>query len=805
MSYEVNRRDFLRFASGGALGTATSGISLHTLGQLNAALASEEVQVPRGPEAWALSVCTLCPGACGLRVRTIGKRAVKIQGNPLHPVNRGGLCPKGLAGLQALYHPDRLREPLKNVGSRKSPKWQAIPWPEAISTLATRLRGLRDAGQAHTVVLIDHRDASLLARLLRRFMQAYGSPNYLTLPSGLDSVQTAVNLQQGVTQPVAYDLEGTRYLLSFGVNLLEGWGAPTALMRAFGRWRDSATGRQTKFVQIEPRFSVTAARADEWVALRPGTEAALALGIAYVLITEGLYDAGFVRDHTFGFEDWTDAGGKSHLGFRSLVLSEYRLDHVAEVADVAPETILRLAREFGRNRPAVTIGDHQTSTLPGNPYAAMAVHSLNALLGSFNTPGGVVIQAPLPLPEDESSPASNPRWAPLDQTPEYFFPGHQLTRLPQAIVSHQPYAVQAVLLHDVNPVFSLPNGEALREALQEVPFIASFASFLDETSVLADLVLPAQTGLERWQEATSPPTFPYALQSISPPVVTPRYQSRHPADVILELSRILGEPVAGALPFASFEEYLRRQVSELFAAQTGSVFAPRLEETWNRLLENSGWWAPTYSNAGELWEQMKQHGGWWEPTYYYSDWDRVFQTASQRFEFFAQNLAQWSGKHPEFAAGVGLKPDDDRLFLPHQPPVAEATPEYPLRLLPIEVLPLAGGSGAHLPYLQQITGEHLFAHWDSWLEIHPETARKLGIADGDTVWVESRRARAKVRARLYAGARPEVVHLPLGYGHSEGSSWGRRGVNPLSLLEEQYDPLAGLPQTTGTYVKVYRS
>src|SRR5208337_2567791 len=142
MSYEVNRRDFLRFASGGALGTATSGISLYSLSHLSAALASEEVKVPRGPEAWAVSVCTLCPGACGLRVRTIGERAVKIQGNPLHPVNRGGLCPKGLAGLQALYHPDRLREPLKNVGSRKSPKWQAIPWPEAISTLATRLREL---------------------------------------------------------------------------------------------------------------------------------------------------------------------------------------------------------------------------------------------------------------------------------------------------------------------------------------------------------------------------------------------------------------------------------------------------------------------------------------------------------------------------------------------------------------------------------------------------------------------------------------------------------------------------------------
>jgi anaerobic selenocysteine-containing dehydrogenase len=295
------------------------------------------------------------------------------------------------------------------------------------------------------------------------------------------------------------------------------------------------------------------------------------------------------------------------------------------------------------------------------------------------------------------------------------------------------------------------------------------------------------------------------VQSISPPVVGPRNNSRHSGDVILELARILGGPVSASLPFASFEEYLRRQVEELFDAQVGSVFTTSLEETWNRLLERSGWWAPTYSNAEELWLQIKEQGGWWVPTYYYGEWERFFQTSSGRFEFFSQTLALWAGKHPDFARRAGLEPDDDRLFMPHQPPLAEAPADFQLLLLPIETLPLAGGSGAHLPYLQQIAGPHLFAHWESWLEINPHTAHRLGIGDGDTVWVESRRGRAKVRARLYEGARPDVVHLPLGYGHTEGSEWAQRGVNPLSLLEEDYDPVAGLPQTNSTYVKVYRS
>ena len=125
--------------------------------------------------------------------------------------------------------------------------------------------------------------------------------------------------------------------------------------------------------------------------------------------------------------------------------------------------------------------------------------------------------------------------------------------------------------------------------------------------------------------------------------------------------------------------------------------------------------------------------------------------------------------------------------------------------MPVEVLPLAGGHGAHLPYLQQIAGSHVFEHWESWLEMNPRTAAELGLADRDTVWVESRRGRAQVRLRLYAGARPGVVHLPLGYGHTQGGAWARRGVNPLDLTESERQPPTGLLHTTPTYVRVYRS
>lgn len=805
MKLKADRREFLRFAGGGAAGLATSGITLQGLSTFNQVLAAEEIEVPRGPEAWSPSLCTLCPGGCGLRVRTIGKRAVKIEGNPLHPVNRGGLCPRGLAGLQLLYHPDRLRAPQKNVGSRRDPRWKEITWEEATWQVVERLGELREQGHPQSVVFVGGHGGHFHQRLFREFMRSYGSPNYLHALSGLDGTRVAAFLQQGVSEGLAYDLEETRYLLSFGVNLLEGWGSPVSTMRAFGRWRDPNAGRRTKLVQIEPRFSITAARADEWVPLKPGTEAALALGIAYVLITEGLYDIRFVQERTFGFEDWQDAGGGTHQGFRSLILSEYRLNEVATLTQVPAETILRLGREFGRNRPALALGGPQTSTLTGDPYTAMAVNSLNALMGSLETPGGTLARPELFEDKKATSRGRKPLAAGVVDDSDGILPRADLTRLPAAILSGKPYPVEALLVHGTDPVFSLPNGKEFARALERVPFLVSFSSFIDETSAYADLILPDSTDLEKWQEAASPPTFPLPLQSVSPPVVEPVHQTRPTGDVILDIAHALGGEVQAAFPQASFEEFLHRGIEDIFAARAGYTYTTHLEESWYRLLERSGWWAPTYSSAGELWKQMKEQGGWWEPTYYFREWDRVLRTPSHRFEFYSQKLAKWAENHKDTTAAAGLDPGDDHFCLPHQPSLSEPTEEFPLLLIPFEVLPLAGGHGAQLPYLQQIAGLQVFENWESWLEMNPKTAEEIGLADLDWVWVESPQERARVKLRLYAGVRPGVVHLPLGYGRTRGSRWACRGVNPLNLIEVQREPLAGLIQTDRTYVRVTRS
>lgn len=805
MSLSMKRRDFMRFAGGGVTGLATAGVTLKGISTLNAALAVEEVEVPRGPETWALSVCSRCPGGCGLRVRKIGSRAVRITGNPLHPVNHGKLCPKGLAGLQLLYHPDRLRGPMRNTGGRKNPHWGEISWEEATQTVVDRLRGLREKGEARSVVFVGGLADQVRNRTFQNFLQIYGSPNFYQAPSGLDANHLAVYLQQGVTEGLAYDLVSTRYLLNFGADLLEGWGSPVRNMQAFGRWRDSAAGRRTKFVQVEPRFSVSAARADEWLPLRPGTEAALALGIAYVLITEGLFDNSFVSEHTFGFEDWRDSSGRRRLGFRSLVLSEYRLNGVSEVTGVPAETILRLGREFGRNRPSLAIGPAQTSTLACDVYGAMAVHSLNALVGSLEVPGGMLVRPPLLSGGNSNQTAY--RAKPIDTLTAVgsLSPWPDFAALPEAILSRKPYPVQALLVHGSDPVFSQVSGEKFARALEQVPFLVSLSPFMDETASRADLVLPDSTDLEKWQAALAPPSFPFPLLSVSPPAVDTVHQTRDAADVVLQIARGMGGDVASGMPQSSFEEVLRAQAQQVFAARAGYVFTSNVEEAWNRLLERSGWWAPSYDAADELWSEMKEKGGWWEPTYYHGEWQRVVRTPSGRFEFNSQRFAQWFSLYPERAKAAGFEPGDDHLSLPRQLPVPKPPADFPLLLIPFEVLPLAGADGAEFPYLQQISGLQAHEKWQSWLEMSPETAQQLGLSDMDSVWVESPRGRAQVRLRVTLAVQPGVVHLPLGYGRTRGSQWARRGVNPLTLITAGADPSTGGPSYPQSYVRVVRA
>jgi anaerobic selenocysteine-containing dehydrogenase len=216
--------------------------------------------------------------------------------------------------------------------------------------------------------------------LWERFLEAFGSPNYIDNQFQWEGTPVeGLFLTQGIYSTPAYDLENVQYLLSFGSELLESYWSPVQALKAYGYFRRGKSGQRGKLVQIEPRLSVTSIKADEWIPIQPEAQGILALGIAHMIIKEGLYKKDFISNQTFGFESWTDANGKEHLGFKEFVLSEYEPTTVSKKTGVPVDTIIRLAREFATNQPSLAIGYRD------RPFHQMAVSVLNGLTGSIDT------------------------------------------------------------------------------------------------------------------------------------------------------------------------------------------------------------------------------------------------------------------------------------------------------------------------------------------------------------------------------------------------------------------------------------
>jgi anaerobic selenocysteine-containing dehydrogenase len=445
---KLSRRRFLQLMGGTASGLATTGCGL----ELMPTSGAEPKKWTNLVEEWIPSICQQCPGGCGLIVRVVDNQAVKIQGNPLYPINKGRICMKGHAGLQALYDPDRLQGPMKR--KRGSQSWQPISWEEAIQLVVDRLRALRKQGKSHTLMILGGQYRGYRDRLWRRFAEAYGTPNYIR--SRCFEAERAAKthfLMQGLARPLGYDLRETNFLLSFGCNLLESWISPVYQLAAYGHLRQGRPDRRARIVQVDPRHSITALKADTWIPIKPGTDGALALGMAYVIIREALYDRKFVERYTFGFEDWIDESGSIRRGFKRLVSEEYNPLRVSDLTGVPVKTIFNVAREFAAQKPALALGERGPAFHSNDIYTRMAIHSLNALTGNIGKPGTLFVQGELPLtpwePVKEDDLAEQGGAMPrIDGAGKgkYFLTSDVVERLPKRILIEKPYPVNAMFL-----------------------------------------------------------------------------------------------------------------------------------------------------------------------------------------------------------------------------------------------------------------------------------------------------------------------------------------------------------------------
>ncbi len=800
------RRQFFHVLGG------TAGAAALARGPLGATgSATEDLKRWATPEEVVIpSICQQCPGGCGLLVRTLDGEAAGISGNPLHPINLGAVCPKAFGGLQLLYDPNRLKGPMVRSGKRGH--FRPIGWEEALSMVTARLSDLRAKELSHTVAILGGQYRGYRDTLWKRFAEAYGTPNYIRFRC-LHPEKTALShqLMQRVTTPLSYDLGETQFILSFGVGLLESWLGPVHASQAFARLRRSGERPRGWFVQVDPRRSPTAVKADLWIPIAPGTDGVLALGIANAMIRERLYDRKFVEEHTLGFENWVDGSGQRHMGFKDLVLRDYGLLTVSAATGVPVENILEVARRLGTTKPAVVIGERGPAYGPDDLHTRMAIHSLNALVGNIGVPGGLLIQGELPLaplPPVERDEAAKRG---LDQPRidgaglgKYILVSDVPQALPERILSRDPYPINALFLFATNPLANHPAKEAMADAMKRVPFTVSFSPFLDESSAMADLILPDHTYLERWQDDQATHLAGFTCFSLVPPAASPLHQTRNTADVMLQLAKKLDGSIAKSLPWKSFKDLLYEGARGLYEAHRGYVVATHAEESLRRVMERQGYWTSEFKDYDAFWKALLQRGAWWDPTGLPVSRKALLRTPSGKFEFYSTALKELVDEavKREGEAGPLLNAlsggnRGDLLFFPAVAiPQAKKPGLFPLRLNTYRLLSRPVGGGRNQPWLLEQPAVHVQASWEGWVEVHPKTAAALAINEDDWVWVESAKGRIKLRAKLYTGTLPDIIHIPL---------FGGEGPNPNDLITNEADIFRGFGLLNTTRVRIRKA
>ncbi len=537
---KIDRRSFLSFVVGGAAGTALTPIPWKLTD--DSSIWSQMwpwTPVPAdGAVTFADSVCTLCPGGCGITVRKVDDRAVKIEGRDGHPVNAGGICALGLSGLQLLYGPTRVKYPMKRVGNRGEGRWEKISWQDAVDEVAKKLIEIKAGGQARGVACIAESDRGTVPGLLNRFLQAYGSPNFIKMPASEDAYELAIKKMHGVAATAGYDVENADFIISFGSGVIQGWGAPVRMIKANSAWKASGA----KLTQAESRKSITAAKADRWLAIKPGTEATLALGLAHQIIKKHSHQA-------------FDSPGFSTL---KTVLADYYPDKVADETGIDEDVIIALAGAFARARKPLALYGKGSGSTPGSVAEAMAVHTLNALVGNINKQGGVwLVDGNETVEWPEFTKAAGADGARVDGAGNGQYPDvkHLSSRMIQAVLTDS-YPLQALFVSKANPLYSLPDSRSVRKAFEKIPFIVSFSSYMDETAASADLILPNHNYLERLEDVTSPRGYPEKMVLLAKPVVEPQFDTMHTGDVIMALAGAVGGSVAEAFAWENYETFL---------------------------------------------------------------------------------------------------------------------------------------------------------------------------------------------------------------------------------------------------------
>jgi thiosulfate reductase/polysulfide reductase chain A len=537
-----SRRTFLQAAGLAGTGAAMAGSGLDDFRHAEASGGS--IGPLPGPYADAIvpTMCEMCVWRCGVRAKVIDGVIEKLEGNPDHPHSQGYLCARGQAGLMMTYDGDRVLQPLMRVGERGSGRFRRIDWEEALDYVADKMLKIKENFGPEAMIFSSTHNLS--QPLFENLLYGYGSPNYGTQRSlCFNAMVTAHMLTYGIEEP-ARRYDNMNYIILTGRNLFG--GISTSETRAL--MRRIAEGAHV--VYLDPRFSETAAKAAEWLPIKPGTDSAFILALIHTIIQDKLYDKWFVSNYTVGFDEL--AAG----------VEPYTPTWAAGITQIPEATIDRIAHEFAANRPnAFAHPGWRTSNFVNSFQTERAIAVLNALLGLCPEKGDCMFPAepaiPLGKPEQPAYPPV--RAARLDGVPwKYKFVPPKLgvfQELRDAILSGQPYQAHGWFIARQNPMMSLPERQKTLAAFEKLGLVVVMDIIMNDSAWYADVVLPEATYLERYDPLLQVGNRVFIRQ----PVIEPLGESRSALWIYKQLGERLG--LGDFFQYQDEEDYLRQQLA----------------------------------------------------------------------------------------------------------------------------------------------------------------------------------------------------------------------------------------------------
>ena len=672
--------------------------------------------------------CTLCYHSCGTKVTIDDGKAVKIRGLESHPLNKGRLCPKGANALDVIYSPERLKRPLKRVNE----EFQEISWDQALGEIAEKMNALKKAYGPQILGIfcgsigVENLEMSTLIHLLR---SGFGSPNFF-------SVESICYRMRIRTRQMTF---GRYFIEEPDSNLYIFWGHnPDQSDFPLTLFLKKNLKKGAKVVVIDPKRIRLAEQADMYLPIRPGTDGALAMTLMNVIINEDLYDRDFVEKYTYGFDKLVP-----HV-------QKYTPEWGEEVTWIPAKDIRQLARMNATTKGASIFQGTCTPDQTANgTQNSRAFSVLQAITGNINVPGGWVMSPPPRFGNPGFSLGGDPIGS--DKYPLFFdlwgrkAPYGVVTMVPESV----PEKLKAFLVVGGNPLISMPDTNAFREAFEKLELLVVHDLFMTDTAKLAHYVLPACSHLEKWGVGYTYNVchcLPYLI--LRKKCIEPLYESWSEWRCLTELAARLG--LGDKLPWQSEEEFVGYMLKP-----TGLSFDHLLKE----------------KPEGDFYGKKD-----------YTIRDGLFRTPSGKIEIYSQALAD-----------VGFDPLPSYLE-PERGPIRgdkAFREKYPLILS-------VGNRNLYYTHSQHRQARALKKVYPEALtEMGPETAQRFGIEDGDYIVVETNRGWVKMKARVDKRVLEGVVLVPHG--------WGGEANGNLLTDAKCREPIMGYPDQKSLQCRIRKA